>query len=101
MTNTAESMTANFMTAVQEARAAIRDRLARLARGEELFGTKEELEGFLENLDVAVREVTTGQFRYPKGQRRLECVHAVGDSWPFTDPVGLAVARVGTLYDDF
>ena len=89
-----------FLASVKVARELVQERLMSLSKGEQSFGTKDELRWFLENLDVAEEEAKTGKFRYPKGERRLESSHAVGDHWPFKDAVGLAIAHVGALYLD-
>ena len=86
-----------FLAALDVARHRVRERMELLAQGEQLFGTRRELEYFLSDFDRTEREVMAGYFSDPKESRRLSSAHIVGDQWPFDDPVADAVARAGAI----
>lgn len=89
---------AAFLEDLRRTRDLVEARLAAVRRGEVVYGTESELLMFLRDLDHAAREARTGAFDMSADQRTLASANQVLDSWPFDDPLALAVADLEQTY---
>ena len=87
-----------FLKELARVRALVAVRLEQIRAGQQVHSTEEEILFFLQNLDDVEKEVRSGSFALPRGQRTLACAERVGDTWPYSDPLGLELVSLDSAY---